>query len=150
MSWGKLFQNPARRVTIIGCGKSKLPGKHRAEALYTGGLFRASLKYAKSTSDVVYIASANYGLLELSDVVESYDLVITELSKTSRELWAQEVVGSLLSKNRWPPFDLTLLLSKEYMSPLSKELASRGISFKEPLKGLDLFERNAWLKAHTP
>ena len=45
MSWGALFKNPAGplRVTIIGCGKSKLPGKHRAEDLYTGGLFRASL-----------------------------------------------------------------------------------------------------------
>ena len=61
MSWGVLFKNPAGplHVTIIGCGKSKLPGKHRAEDLYTGGLFRASLEYAKRTSDAVYIVSAS-------------------------------------------------------------------------------------------
>lgn len=150
MSWGKLFQNPPLRVTIIGCGKSKLPGKHRAEDLYTGGLFRASLKYAKSTSDIVYIVSANYALLELGDVIESYDLVITELSKTSRELWAQEVVTTLLSKLRGRPFTLTLLPSKEYVDPLKRELADRSIDFKEPLKGLMLGERLHWLKEHTP
>lgn len=150
MSWGALFQNPTGplRVTVIGCGKSKLPGKHRAEDLYTGGLFLASLKYAKATSTHVYIASANYGLLDLNDVVESYDLVITDLSKTSRELWAQEVARELRSKLHGA--DLVLLMGTEYVKPLAKELDEFGIVYSEPLKGLQLGERLHWLKEHTP
>jgi hypothetical protein len=149
VSWGLLFRNPLpRRVTVIGCGKEKLPGRHKAQDLYTGNLFRASLKYAKATSSEVYIASANYGLIGLDDVVDSYDLVITDLSKTSRELWAQEVARELRSKLQGG--ELVLMMGAEYVKPLAKELARFDIPFAEPLKGLQLGERLHWLKEHTP
>jgi hypothetical protein len=48
------------KVALIGCGKSKRPGRHPARRLYSGPLFRASLEHAEHTADEVLILSALY------------------------------------------------------------------------------------------
>jgi hypothetical protein len=63
-------------LVVIPCGGAKLTGNHRASQLYVGS-YHAMCKKAALRLTVpsrVRILSAKYGLLELGDTVESYDL----------------------------------------------------------------------------
>lgn len=145
------------KVTVIGCGKTKLEGKHRAEDLYTGNLFRAALTYAKRTSDVVFIASAKYGILTLDQEIESYDLTITQLSKAQRDTWGHNAASSILHKLMGYRYELVLLAGHEYSGLISSGIADMTrtsrmtkITVTEPLRGMQVGQRLQWFKANTP
>ncbi len=61
---------------IITCGKKKAITKSRAELMYVGSHFKTCLRWAKSktTPEHIFILSAKYGLLKLTDVIEPYEL----------------------------------------------------------------------------
>jgi len=65
---------------IITCGKKKSITISRAEFMYVGSHFKDCLKWAKSKekNDNIYILSAKYGLLKLSDIIKPYDLKMGE------------------------------------------------------------------------
>lgn len=65
-------------LVIIPCGARKVPHRSRAGNLYTGPYFRACLRYALSLTapERVFILSAKYGLLALSDEVDAYNLTM--------------------------------------------------------------------------
>lgn len=67
--------NEHHDVVLIACGSKKVETKVPVQAwsLYTGAVFRESLRTALSFSSNVRIVSAGYGLLRLNDMVMSYD-----------------------------------------------------------------------------
>ncbi len=63
-------------ICIIPCAADKLDHSAAAQDLYTSSNFQNTLAAAKIHFDKVLILSAKYGLLELDQVVETYDVQI--------------------------------------------------------------------------
>lgn len=63
-------------IVIISCGAKKRPHSCAARDLYTGSYFRAALAYALAIAPPhkVFILSAKWGLLRLTDEIEPYEL----------------------------------------------------------------------------
>jgi hypothetical protein len=90
-----------RGVVIIPCGKAKQPTPQPAGRLYTGAYFRACLRYAQTLAqpDRIFILSALYGLLALTDVVTPYELRMGEpgcvtLAQVRRQAAARGLLGA--------------------------------------------------------
>ena len=84
---------------FVQCGGGKLPGAHRVADLYTGPLWSTLRRVERETGIKrdVYVLSAEYGVVRMDKVVESYDAVImrrvTELHHRSVESVVEKVRG---------------------------------------------------------
>ncbi len=65
-------------IVVIPCGAKKRAGVHKARDLYIGSYFTGCLRYALSIApeSSVYILSGKYGILSLTDKVESYEMML--------------------------------------------------------------------------
>ena len=60
--------------------------------MYVSDLFRKSYRYANQLKPrKIYILSAKYGLLELEDVIEPYELTLNTMTDTQQKIWAYKV-----------------------------------------------------------
>ena len=84
-------------VSFISCVKEKRKGKYKAKDLYISDFFKKSLKYCLNTHDKVYILSAKYGLLDLEDMIEDYDMTLNDFSKSQRIEWSDKVYEQMLT-----------------------------------------------------
>lgn len=129
-------------IVIIPCGARKKQGTWPAFQLYTGPYYTMCLRYALSLTSPgnIFILSAKYGLLRLTDLVKSYNLKmgqpgsvkVDEVRRQAQELGLLEssiyAIGGRLYTNIcrqvWP-------------------------SCKTPLDGLSgLGKQLSWMKAH--
>ncbi|AYV94728.1 DUF6884 domain-containing protein [Fusobacterium necrophorum] len=131
-----------RKIVLINCVKKKRAGKHKAKDLYVSTLFRYQLKYAKLFSEEIYILSAKYGLLELDDYIESYDLTLNNMSNDSRKKWTCKVLKQLQEKNITKEDRIVFLCGKKYLEYLAVYFKNNEI----PLKTMGLGERLRFLK----
>ena len=91
-------------IVFISCVKLKQNKKCRAEELYISDLFKKELAYAKSLNPrKIYILSAKYGVLELDDVVDPYELTLNKMKEQERKRWAYNCYNQL--KNKGIDFD---------------------------------------------
>jgi cytoplasmic iron level regulating protein YaaA (DUF328/UPF0246 family) len=68
--------------------------------MYVSELFKKSLAYAKSLNpDRIFILSAKYKVLELTDIIEPYELALNDMSERERKLWAYHVIKQLELKD---------------------------------------------------
>lgn len=80
-------------IVFLSCVKSKAAQKCEAQNMYTSDLFQKSLAYAKSLKpQKIYILSAKYGVLELTDIITPYELTLNEMSKKEQKIWAYKVI----------------------------------------------------------
>lgn len=135
-------------IGVVSCSKSKLDRPAPARELYTSPMFRMSLAYALGCSDVVYIASALHGLVQLDTVIKPYDLKLSTLRKREREAWGLRVSDELLSRHG-RGFKLIALAGNDYTQPLRRGLYQRA-EIIEPLAGMQLGQRLAWLSEVQP
>jgi hypothetical protein len=137
------------KVVLVGCGAKKLDHAAPARELYTGALVKKSIAYGLSLSPLVYIVSAEYGLVALDAVIEPYNRRLDELDLDERRAWANRVrlrIESSLGRNH----SLVILAGETYAAPLREMAQQAGWPFSEPLKGLEIGERLRWLNEHTP
>src|SRR5699024_5048348 len=88
--------NKGKTVVLIACSSRKLDRSARARDLYQGTLFRASLDWAESQKpDEICILSAKYGLVDLEQVIEPYDLTLNALPIDRVRAWAERVFEQL-------------------------------------------------------
>jgi cytoplasmic iron level regulating protein YaaA (DUF328/UPF0246 family) len=130
-------------VILIGCGKTKLPSRALGRMLYTGNLFRAAKAYAQTHGSAWYILSAKYGLVHPDDVLDPYDLVLTDLDRADRELWGKFVQKQLKKAGVWG-LPIVFLAGSEYARAVS---GAPDVTM--PLEGLGIGERLRWFKQHT-
>lgn len=133
-------------VGLVGCGKAKLEGTHRARDLYVGNLFRASLQAAEQIADVVYVLSAKHGLVQLEQPIASYDLQLSKLPVAERLQWGRRVIKQLLELHGGAPFSVVAFAGAAYLYPIRVYLEPH-ITVRDPLAGLELGERLQALKA---
>jgi cytoplasmic iron level regulating protein YaaA (DUF328/UPF0246 family) len=135
-----------KRIILISCCKKKLEGKHRARDLYISPLFKRSLQYAESIDhDKIYILSAEYGLIEMEQKIESYDLTLNKQKKSFRENWSNKVLEKLKKTTDIENNEYLFLAGKKYSEYLIPKLKHT----KDVLKGLRQGERIKWLKKET-
>ena len=65
-------------IVIIPCGARKLGHSAQAQHMYIGSYHKMCQRYARSltTPDNIYILSAKYGLLKMTDMIEPYSLTL--------------------------------------------------------------------------
>jgi len=117
------------KIALISCGKAKQPGKHKARDLYVGTYFKTTLAYAMQQSDQIYILSAKYGLVELDQTLDSYELKITQMPKTQRKLWALGVLKQMRTKGI-DTHEIDIYAGKPYYEHLLPHLQNATIMFE--------------------
>jgi hypothetical protein len=144
-------------VALIACCKRKLDQETRAERLYQGTLFKASLAYARHIrADHILILSAKYGAIHLDEIIQPYDLSLTTMTVHQRRQWAQLAIARInarlrLSAGSSDPlsFRWLILAGKLYRDPLLPHLGPLA-TLQIPLAGLPIGKQVAWLQSQTP
>ena len=84
------------RIALISCCKSKASSACRADELYTGALFKKQLAFSKDQDfDLVFVLSAQYGLLHLDEVIKPYEKTLNKMCVADRRAWAASVMKVL-------------------------------------------------------
>jgi len=120
-----------KKIVLISCSKSKQQGKHRAEELYTGSLYKKELAYAKHVlkPDMIFILSDKYHLLELSREIPYHEGDFKTQPAAERKKWAQKVLASLKEKTDIEKDEFIILAGEKYFHYLTPALKK----YKTPL-----------------
>uniref|UniRef100_A0A540VJF8 DUF6884 domain-containing protein n=1 Tax=Litorilinea aerophila TaxID=1204385 RepID=A0A540VJF8_9CHLR len=124
----------------------KLPHRAKARDLYVSPLFRMNLKYAQRFSPKqVFILSAKYGLVELDEEIEPYDVTLNSMSARGRRNWARKVVAQLQEYCDLEKDHFVILAGQKYRQYLLSHLKS----YEVPLAGLPIGKQLQFLKRET-
>lgn len=136
------------RVALVGCGAEKRAAPAPAADLYTGQLFRDALAHARRLAgEHVFVLSAMHGLVPLTQVLRPYDLSLRDLTKAERLGWGADVCAELLFRYLDTPLELHAFAGRVYLDALRPQIEAHW-TLVDPLEGLAIGERLAWLK-HT-
>lgn len=139
-------------IGLVACSKTKLRGAAPARELYTSRVFRASLVYAQSKCDSVYVASAKHGLVSLEEVLEPYELTLATMAAFERALWGARIATELFRRHgaEFSVGDpLLALAGASYVEPIVEAYRQgyqKNIAVEQPLARLQIGERYAWLQ----
>ncbi len=131
-----------KTISLIACCSKKLQGIYPAEQLYQSDLFKKSFAYAKKLKPTaIYILSAKYGLVELNQELETYNVTLNDCSATDNKNWAQSVLKSLSEKTDLKNDKFIYLAGNNYRKNLLKHTPNNEI----PMNGLKIGEQLQWL-----
>jgi cytoplasmic iron level regulating protein YaaA (DUF328/UPF0246 family) len=134
-------------VYLITCVKTKdpLPGSRQARNLYPSAYFRGMRALAEAKADRWYILSDKYGLLRPDDLVEWYEVDLKLMRPEARSRWAVGVLQAL-GRELSPGDPVVMLAGSLYVDLLSPRLKTRGFAVDDPMHGMRIGERVAWLQ----
>jgi len=122
-------------IVLISCVSREMPHRARARDLYVSPLFRMNLKYAQQFSpQKVFILSAKYGLVQLDEEIEPYDVTLNKMSARERRDWAAKVVRQLQEHCDLGSDHFVILAGQKYRQYLLPHLKS----YEVPLAGLPI------------
>lgn len=78
-------------VGLVGCGAAKLAHPAPARDLYTGSVFTATSRHARTAYDRWFILSAKHQLLHPDQLVDPYDETLNAKTRQQVELWSNRV-----------------------------------------------------------
>jgi len=130
-------------IVLISCVSKKLPQKAAARDLYVSPLFRLNLQYAtKLAPSKIFILSAKYGLLNIDDEIEPYDVTLNNMSARERKYWANTVLDQLSVCSNLHRDHIVFLAGIKYRQYLIPQLKSYDV----PMKGLRIGKQLQFLK----
>lgn len=132
-------------IALVGCSGPKLKQPAPARQLYTSQLFRATLALAEQRHDVVYVISAKHELVTLDQVIEPYDLTMSDVAKEWRIVWGLRVWGSILHRHQGVDRKVFVYAGKDYVRPIERA-GFHQATFHEPLAKMQVGQRLQWLK----
>ena len=122
-------------VVFIGCVKLKQNKPCAAENMYISTLFKYGLAYAKKLKPrKIFILSAKYGVLELTDVISPYNETLNTKTKKENQLWAYKCYNQLKEKQIDFNEPVVWLCGENYRKYLMQKFANNNV----PIKGLGL------------
>lgn len=129
-------------IIFLSCVKNKNKYPCTARDMYISDLFKKSLSYAEqlSESTTIYILSAKYGLLELDQQIEPYELTLNTMNKKQRKEWADKVLIQCKDKDISFDDEIIFLCGKKYREFLMKEFKNS----KAPLEHLGIGKQLAF------
>jgi|SRR5579871_1141842 len=128
-------------VTLVGCGRQKSVRPAQARRLYTGGLFRLAAAWAERHARRWFILSAKHGLVEPDQFLAPYDAYLPALSPSERAALNKGVADRL--RALVPPTETIVLLAGAEYAAFAPLVPHQVV---QPLKGLPLGKRMAWLR----
>lgn len=132
-----------KKVILIACSSRKECFACSAERMYIGTLFKYSLAFAKKIkADNIFILSAKYGLLDLSQIIEPYNVTLNEMSNSEIQNWSKSVYNQLKEKVEIDNSTFVFLAGNNYKKGLIKYLKK----IELPLEGLRIGEQMQFLK----
>ena len=139
-------------VALVACTKQKLPRAAPAKELYTGDLFKKSRAYAEANTDEWWVLSAKHGVVHPDEVIAPYDVTLAAMSGQQLHRWAHDVRDTLvLTYAGGEPVEFVFLAGRFYREWPTHYLSQNGwASCTDPLAGLGIGDRKAWMKARTP
>ena len=130
------------KIVLISCVSKKLNHKSKAQDLYVSPLFQKNLRYARSLNpDKIFILSAKYGLLSLTDVVEPYDKTLNKMTSNEIKEWANSVLKQLQKVSDMDKDEFTFLAGNNYRKFLLPHIKN----YKIPMFGLGIGKQLKWL-----
>lgn len=132
-----------QRLLILSCSQSKRYDKGKAIELYDGPAFRIVRNYLKTKNGIdVKIISAKYGLIGQNEVIDTYDLKMTdEKADEYRKKYSREF--RTLEKSFG---DIFVFGGKNYM----KVTKNRNFKFSQGRIGEKLSQLKTWLESDLP
>lgn len=124
-----------KKIVLISCVSKKLAHKAKAAELYTSSLFRGNLRFAQNMqADAIFILSAKYGLLELHEEIEPYDITLNTMPSDEIKEWAAKVCKQLEQKTDLGTDQFVFLAGAKYRKYLLPHLKH----YEIPLEGLTI------------
>lgn len=110
-----------------------------AKDLYIGTYFKTNLAYAQYLgADKIYILSAKYGILELSDEIAPYNKNLNVASRREEKIWAYSCYIQLKEKNVDFNEQAFFLGGKVYWQYLSQLFPHKNIPFAHKKNGVQV------------
>lgn len=132
-----------KKIILISCVKKKQAYRAKAQDLYISPLFRFNLEYAKSMKpDAIFILSAKYGLLDLKQEIEPYELTLNKMSEGQKKAWAEKVLNDLSQKSDLSHDHFVFLAGMNYRKYLIPAMSS----YEVPLEGFTFGQQLQELK----
>ena len=130
------------KIVLISCVSKKLNHKSKAQDLYVSPLFQKNIRYAKSLNpDKIFILSAKYGLLNLTDEVEPYDKTLNKMTSNEIKEWANSVLSQLQKVVDLNKDEFVFLAGNNYRKFLLPSINN----YKIPMLGLSIGKQLKWL-----
>lgn len=131
------------KIVLISCVNEKLGHKAKAKDLYISPLFKMNFKYAESLSpDTIFILSAKYGLVNLSDEIEPYDETLNNMPSKDVKEWAERVIDKLRKVADLANDEFIFLARNKYRKFLIPQIKH----YRIPLEGLPIGKQLQFLK----
>ena len=102
-----------------------------------------NLKFAQHFApQKMFILSAKYGLVQLDEEIEPYDVTLNKLSARERKVWATKVVSQIKRYCNLENDHFVILAGEKYRKYLLPHLES----YEVPLAGLPIGKQLQFLK----
>ena len=122
-----------KKIVLVSCVKSKRKYPAKAKDLYTSTLFQFNLRYAYLLKpDAIYILSAKYGLLDLDQIIDPYEMTLNAMTEAEKKSWSRMVLDMLQKKADLKSDLFVVLAGMNYRKYLLPELTH----YEIPLEGL--------------
>lgn len=138
-------------LVLVGCCGPKLGVRAPAKDLYQSQLFRLARAWAEEHGDSWAVLSARHGVVAPETELDPYNQTIDRMTRRARAAWVASVVNGLAKLGA---SELTFLAGRNYTRPVIEQLLANGSAYRpskisEPLAGLGIGQRKAWLAKHT-
>ena len=130
------------KVVLISCVKTKQNFTCRASEMYTSYWFKSAYRYAQEQEpDKIFILSAKYGLLEPDDIIDTYEMKLSNKSN-ERKLWTERVIEKLCQKCDLQNDEFVILAGNAYRKYILQHIRL----YKIPLDGMRQGEQISFFK----
>lgn len=135
-----------KKVVFIACVSQKRDDSCKARDLYISSLFKKELKYAEDIlkADAIYILSAKYGLVDLDQVIETYNKTLNNMKEDEIKKWSSNVLKQIKEKVNVEEDEIIFLAGKKYR----KYLVPHMKNVKIPMEGLAIGKQLQFLKRY--
>jgi uncharacterized protein DUF6884/GIY-YIG catalytic domain-containing protein len=135
-------------AVLVGCVSGKEPTARPARELYRTPLFRARRRYAEASGLPWLIVSALYGIVDPDEVIEPYNVQITDLDASARRDLAEGVVATLEDRfGELAGLAFEVHAGDAYVQMLELALRPRNATLLRPLRGLGIGKQLGWYAA---
>ena len=119
------------RIALVACVKEKLKQSTSAVKMYTEESFKLWIRDAKARNvDHIYILSGKYGLLELDEIIEPYDLNLSHQDASYIVNWKNNVILRLKAMHQLTDTHAIIYANKLYYEGLHHHFNSYEIPFQ--------------------
>lgn len=134
-----------KTLCLVSCSSKKKNGIYPARELYDSAMFDGARNFAENRADSWKILSAKHHLIAPDDVIETYDLALTNMTILERQDWALQTFRQI-ERVASPEDKMIFLAGHPYREFLVPMLKSRGHPIAAPMSHLGIGKQIAWLQ----